>query len=247
MSSSDVLVAAAAGVGAGPWLRGLMVAHAVPYGQPLRTTCTGCGYPAVPVGWRGVAAVAPPRGRCPACTARVGPVPGVVEVVAAVLLAGLALRAPHGWVLAGWAWAGLLGLVLAVLDAAVLRLPDPLTLAAALGTGLALSAAAITTGHYGNLLRAVVCALVLAAVYLMAVLAPGTGMGRGDAQLALVIGLCLGWVSVTAVITATVAAVLLAGAHVAVQLVTGRIRRADPVPFGPFMLIGALTALILTT
>jgi leader peptidase (prepilin peptidase)/N-methyltransferase len=84
-------------------------------------------------------------------------------------------------------------------------------------------------------------------VYLVAVLAPATGIGRGDAQLALVIGLGLGSVSATAVITATIAAVLLAGAHVAVHLLTGRIRRADPVPFGPFMLLTALTALTLTT
>jgi leader peptidase (prepilin peptidase)/N-methyltransferase len=78
---------------------------------------------------------------------------------------------------------------------------------------------------------------------LVPILISAVGMGRGDGQLALVIGLCLGWVSAAAVAVGTVAAVLLAGACVAVLLVTGRVRRGDPVPFGPFMLLGALVAL----
>jgi leader peptidase (prepilin peptidase)/N-methyltransferase len=87
------------------------------------------------------------------------------------------------------------------------------------------------------------CALSVGGVYLVPILVSAIGMGRGDGQLALAIGLCLGWVSVAAVVIGTVAAVLLAGVCVAVLLGTGRIRRGDPVPFGPFMLLGALVAL----
>jgi leader peptidase (prepilin peptidase)/N-methyltransferase len=60
-----------------------------------------------------------------------------------------------------------------------------------------------------------------------------------------VIGLCLGAISVTAVIAATLAAVLVGGAYVAVMLLARRLTRIDPVPYGPFMLLGALAALIL--
>jgi leader peptidase (prepilin peptidase)/N-methyltransferase len=245
VASLSALFAAGLGVAAGPWLRGLIFAHTVAYGSSPRSHCPGCGHRAVPVAWRGLAAVAPLGGRCPACAAPVGPRVGAVEVVAAALLAGLAWRAPSGLVLAAWGWAALLGIVLAVVDVAVFRLPDPLTLAAAAGALLLLSADALTSGHYAPLVRSVLCALGLGGVYLAPILASAAGMGRGDGQLALVIGLCLGWISVAAVAAGTVAAVLLAGAQVAVVMVTGRIRRADPVPFGPFMLLGALVALSL--
>jgi leader peptidase (prepilin peptidase)/N-methyltransferase len=67
-------------------------------------------------------------------------------------------------------------------------------------------------------------------------------MGRGDAQLAVAIGGCLGWLGLTVVVTATIAAVLLAAGHVLTGMATGRLARRDPVPFGPYMLLGALIA-----
>jgi leader peptidase (prepilin peptidase)/N-methyltransferase len=149
-------------------------------------------------------------------------------------------------VLAAWCWAGLLGVALGLVDAAVYRLPDILTTAAAVGAILLLAAAAVATADHHSLIRAVLAALGLGAVYLVLVLVPGSGLGRGDGQLAVVIGACLGWISISAVVTATIAAILLAAAYVVVCRIAGRLGARDPVPFGPFMLIGALTAVIVT-
>jgi leader peptidase (prepilin peptidase) / N-methyltransferase len=246
MVLNTVVFAAVVGLIAGPWLRGLIFAHTVEYRQPTRSRCPYCGHVVVPVAWRGLAAAAPPDGRCPTCGTVIGPPTGAVEVLAATVIAILSLHAPSGWVVAAWCWAGLLGVALAAIDAAVHRLPDPLTIAAALGALLLLSGAAATTGDHHALIRAVLSGIGLGAVYLVPILATSTGMGRGDGQLALAIGLCLGWVSVAAVITATVAAVLLAAAYVAAMLSTGRLGRRDPVAYGPFMLLGALAAVLLT-
>src|SRR5204863_325886 len=57
----------------------------------------------------------------------------------------------------------------------------------------------------------------------------------------------LGWVSTTAVVTATIAAVLLAAGYVTAMLADRRIRSTDAVPYGPFMLLGALAAIVGTS
>jgi prepilin signal peptidase PulO-like enzyme (type II secretory pathway) len=125
------------------------------------------------------------------------------------------------------------------------RLPAAghLTTAAASGALLLLGAAAAATGDDAALRHTIVCAVGLSAIYLILVLLPGAGMSRGDAHLALAIGACLGWVSVPAVMTATIAAVLLAAAFVLPMRLTGRLSAPDPV--GPFMQLGALAATVL--
>jgi leader peptidase (prepilin peptidase)/N-methyltransferase len=239
---SAVLAAAGLAVAAGPWLRGLVFAHTVAYGAPPRRRCPACGHPVVAVALRGLVAVGPLDGRCPTCASQVGPYLGAVELLTALVLAVLAVRAPSGWVLAAWCWAGLLAVALALVDAAVYRLPDILTTAAALGSAALLTVAAVATGDLPALASAGLSAFGLGLFYLVLVIIPGAGMGRGDAQLAVVIGGCLGWLGPSVVVTATIAAVLLAAGHVLAGLAAGRLSRRDPVPFGPFMLLGALVA-----
>lgn len=247
MVLAAVVVSFAAGVVAGPWLRGLVFAHTVEYRQPLRCRCPFCGRLVVPVALHGLVAVAPVDGRCPICRTVIGPPTGHIEFIAAAVITLLALHAPSAWVLAAWCWTGLLGIALAAIDTTVHRLPDPLTVAAALGTLLLLAVAAVATGDYPALLRAVLGGLGLGLTYLILILATSTGMGRGDGQLALAIGTCLGWINIPTILTATAAAFLLASAYVTTLLVTSRLSRRDPIAFGPFMLLGALTTILLTT
>jgi leader peptidase (prepilin peptidase)/N-methyltransferase len=242
MSPHTILTAA--GVAAGPWLRGLLFAHTVEYRAPLRRRCPRCGHHAIPIALAGLAAVAPPDGRCPTCTRRIGPPAATVELLAAVTLVVAAAYAPSGWMLAAWTWAALLGIALALIDTTVYRLPDLLTTAAAGALGL-LAVAAVAGGDYPALRRAALCAVGLSAVYLILLLLPRTGMHRGDAHLALLIGASLGWLSISAVVTATIAAILFAAAFVLAMVLTGQLGVRDLVPFGPFMLIGALDAIVL--
>jgi leader peptidase (prepilin peptidase)/N-methyltransferase len=197
----------------------------------------------VAVRWRGLLAVAPVRGRCPNCATRIGPPAGAVEMLAAAVLAVLAVRAPSAWLLAAWSWAALFGIALALIDFAVLRLPSPLTATAFSGVMALLALAAAATNQPHALVRAVVAAVGLGLLYLIAVLAPGGGMGPGDARLAPVIGACLGWLSITAVLQATAAAILVSALYVLVMLAIRRLHRRDPVPAGAFMLLGAFLLL----
>jgi leader peptidase (prepilin peptidase)/N-methyltransferase len=239
---TTTLTAALTGLICGPWLRGLVYAHSVPYGQPPRGTCTRCGTTVVSLSWRALHAVAPPRGRCPTCAAHIGPPPGLTELLAATVLTVLAICAPSAWILAAWIWAALFGIALALIDTTMLRLPDTLTATATTGVLILLSIAAATTRQPATLIHAVAAAVVLGLLYLVAVLTPGGGMGRGDAQLALTVGACLGTRSILTVVAATLDTVLLAGVYVLVMLALRRLRRRDPIAYGVFILLGALLA-----
>jgi len=75
--------------------------------------------------------------------------------------------------------------------------------------------------------------------FLIAVVSRG-GMGGGDVKLAAVMGAFLGWPVIAA---ALFISFTLGGLVGLALLVSGRRRRKDPVPFGPFLAVGGLAAL----
>ena len=142
----------------------------------------------------------------------------------------------------GFLAAVLFGLVLSAVDLACLRLPDPLVGALLLAVVGALSAAAAITGDPGRLGRAGLAGLLCLALHTLLVLAGP--LGAGDAKLAGVLGLLLGWLGWPAVWLGLALPHLLAGPWAAYLLLTRRADRASPVPFGPALLGGSLLAAV---
>jgi leader peptidase (prepilin peptidase)/N-methyltransferase len=70
------------------------------------------------------------------------------------------------------------------------------------------------------------------------------GMGRGDGMLAVVVGINVGWLGLDALVTSTLATAAIAAVSTLAMLATGRIRRGDQVSVGPFILLGALAAIL---
>ncbi|WP_157874024.1 prepilin peptidase [Kineococcus radiotolerans] len=68
------------------------------------------------------------------------------------------------------------------------------------------------------------------------------GMGRGDVRLASLLGLLLGWLSPATALLGLALSFVLAAAALVPFLLTHRLQRHTKVPFGPFMLVGAWTA-----
>jgi leader peptidase (prepilin peptidase)/N-methyltransferase len=178
--------------------------------------------------------------------------PGEVRVPywAAIPLAG-ALCALIGWragavaALPAYLYLAVAAVALGAIDVALHRLPDRIVLpsypiAAALLTG-----AAVATGDAGPLARAGLGALALFATYYAAAVAVPGGMGFGDVKLAGVLGLVLGWAGWPQLILGAALAFLYGGVCAAVLLAARRAGRKSRLPFGPFMLAGALTAVIL--
>ncbi len=82
-----------------------------------------------------------------------------------------------------------------------------------------------------------------AAMYLLAIIARG-GLGFGDVKLAALIGLFTGFLSWEAVLIAGIGSFLIGGITSIVLLVF-RIRgRKDAIPFGPFMTLAAIVAVV---
>ena len=138
-----------------------------------------------------------------------------------------------------------MGLLLAPIDLAVLRLPDPLVAVAFAGVAGYLLALAVVTGDYAALLRAVLAAVAMTGGYLLLALVPGGHLGFGDVKLAGVLGLVLGWFGWGFVLLGAVLPHLVNGPTVLVLLATGRARRGSSIPLGPALLVGAWLAVVL--
>jgi leader peptidase (prepilin peptidase)/N-methyltransferase len=163
-----------------------------------------------------------------------------VEAAAGLALAVTAARAASPWPLAGLGWLMLCAVALAFIDAAIRRLPDPLTGAAFAGTLGFLAVAALTGGgHPGQLGRAVLAAAALCGFYLALFIIRPSGMGLGDVKLAAGIGTALGWLGWQALVAGTFLAFALAAVYGMVLLISGRATRKHQIPFGPFMITGA--------
>ena len=102
----------------------------------------------------------------------------------------------------------------------------------------------IKTGTYmlADLGWSVLAAVSLALFYLLLrTVTRGRGMGEGDVWLGLYIGLVVGW---SRIIPATMIA-FVSGALVGTILILLKLKtRKDTIPFGPFMLLGAVASLI---
>jgi leader peptidase (prepilin peptidase)/N-methyltransferase len=169
--------------------------------------------------------------------------PLLVEFIAGLAMAVVAVRATSVWELAALAWLVLLAVPLALIDIAVRRLPNPLTGAAFAGAAALLTAAALAGHQPGQLGRAAIGAAALTCFYLLLWLIRPGGMGFGDVKLAASVGLALAWAGWPALIAGTFLAFVLASAYGIALIVTKRGNRGSQVPLGPFMLVAALAAI----
>ena len=184
-----IVAAAAAGLLAGPRIRGSVFARSTEDSRPRRA-CPECSGQVLAGRWLWCSLL-PVTGRCPHCKPRIGPRILAAELVTALVLAVATARASSGWELAALAWLALIAVPLAFIDAAVQRLPDLLTISAFAGTLVLLAAAEGTAHQPWLLIRAVIGAAALAGFYLSLWLLFPDQLGMGDVKLAASIGLVL--------------------------------------------------------
>ncbi len=153
-------------------------------------------------------------------------------------VAGLAL----GWsaALPAYILAGAVGVWLAWVDLRVHLLPDRLTGPLFVGCLGLLGVAALAGGAWRDLIRALLGAVLLLAFYLLLALIRPSDMGLGDVKLAAVLGLLLGWLGWGALVVGAVLGFLLGGLGGLAVVAAGRGGLRTAIPFGPFMLAGAL-------
>lgn len=236
---TELLVAVAALWGAAT---GALLPHAahrfsVPSGEPWRTTCPA-GHRLA--GWLG-------RARCRTCDPRpsYGPGGALLPAVTALVCAALAAATGTRPEIAVWLLLAPVGVLLAVIDVRVRRLPDPLTLSLAAAALALLGLVSFVPEHTGHWTTALLGALVLGAGYwVLWRINPG-GMGFGDVKLALGAGAVLGWYGWDTVLLGTFAGFLLGALYGGVLVLAGKAGRRTAIPFGPFLIAGAWAGLLM--
>lgn len=167
-----------------------------------------------------------------------------MELTAGAVLALVLGRFGGQPVAAAFAFLGAVGVALGAIDIAVQRLPDRLTLPAFPVMIALLGVAALVTHQGADLGRALLGGAALAAAFLvLALLRPGQ-LGGGDIKLAGLAGLALGWLGWHTLILGALLSFVLCAVVSLVLLATRRLTLSSSICFGPFLLGGALLALI---
>ncbi|WP_432498588.1 prepilin peptidase [Kineococcus auxinigenes] len=224
-----------------------VVVHRVPRGESVvhpASRCPGCGHAVrrrdnVPVlSWLLL------RGRCRDCRLPVSARYPLVEAGTAVLFAAVAHLVGPAWALPAYLYLAAIAVALALIDLDVHRLPDAIVLPSyPVVAGLLLLASALN-GDWAAALRAAVGAVAVFGLYVVLFVAKPGGMGLGDVKLAGVLGMLLGWWGWDALVVGTFLAFLLGGVVALPLVLSGRAGRRSRIPFGPYMLAGALLALL---
>ncbi len=227
-----------------------VVVYRLPAGLSLLhppSHCPRCQHPLaaydnVPVlGWLWL------RGRCRYCGTAIAPRYPLVEALtgglflATFLRFGLTGATPAFWILISWL------IALAFIDLDTLTLPNVLTesglVLGLLSQGLlgVTTPPAIAHNLLGGILGAVLGIWIFDAIGLLGALALGQqAMGGGDGKLAAMLGAWLGW---SGMLLSGFLACVLGAAIGGGAIALGLLSRRDPIPFGPFLVLGALITL----
>ncbi|MBM7437349.1 A24 family peptidase [Streptomyces sp. HB132] len=255
MDSTLIAVAALWGAGAGLLLPRAAYRFSVEPEEPWRDACpAGHALPGPARGWLGparcaecaVAVPAPPGGAAPETPAgqgRYAPdvAAPVVSVLACAALAAATGARPEAAV---WLLLAPVAVLLAVIDRRVHRLPDMLTLPLAGAAAALLGAAALLPEHGGSWTSALLGGVALGGFYLLLFRINPDGMGFGDVKLALALGVALGWYGWAVLFAGGFAGFLFGALYGAGLMLMRRAGRRTGIPFGPFMIAGALVGLL---
>jgi leader peptidase (prepilin peptidase) / N-methyltransferase len=233
MSLSWVATGAVAALPAGTVLRGQVFRLSVRGGEPEEAACRTCAGP-IP---------ALPAVRCWLCGSWFG-VPAVTELMAAAVTGLLFARFGTNPAVAAFAYLGMIAVALTELDLTVQRLPDRLTLPTYPALIVLLGLAAVFDGNGAAAVRAILGGLVLGAANQLLGLANAGQLGGGDIKLAGLVGLALGWLGWRPLITGAFLGFVLAAIAGLALLATRKSSLRSKISFGPYVLFGALLAVL---
>jgi leader peptidase (prepilin peptidase)/N-methyltransferase len=240
-----VILTAALGLAVGSFLN--VVIWRVPRGESVvrpPSHCPGCDRPIRPRDNVPVLSWLLLRGKCRDCGEPISIRYPLVELGTAVLFAVLTLSIGFEAELPAFLYLGAIGVALAMIDIDVKRLPNAIVLPSYPVAAVLLTVAAAVEGQWEDLLRAGLGMVALYAFYFLLALVYPAGMGFGDVKLAGLLGLFLGWLGWAEVVTGGFLGFLFGGVVGGGLVLVRRAGRKSMLPFGPFMLAGALVAIL---
>lgn len=206
-----------------------------------RSQCPACGHKIGALENIPVVSYLVLGGKCSSCKSRISPRYPIVEALTGILSGYVALRfgfslATLGALLFAWTM-----IALAFIDLDTFYLPDDITLPL-LWTGLFFNLGSVFTDLQSAVIGAIAGYLALWSVYWIFKFATGKeGMGYGDFKLLAAIGAWLGWKMLPQVVLLS----SLVGAVIGISMIVfARHGRNVPIPFGPYLAIAGLIALL---
>jgi leader peptidase (prepilin peptidase)/N-methyltransferase len=176
------------------------------------------------------------RGKCRSCRTKISWQYPLVELATGIFFVLAVVRFGLSWNLLIALILIPVSIVVSVIDLKIQIIPNVISLPGILA-GLAASLVPLSPVHFWNSLAGML--LGGGIFYLVAVVSKG-GMGGGDIKLIAMFGAFLGWQRCLLTIFV---GVLLGSVVGVVLMLLKRKGRKDPIPFGPFLCIGALVSL----
>ena len=171
----------------------------------------------------------------------------LVPVLSALVCAAFGLRFGVSPVLPAFLYLALVCMPLAAIDVEQHRLPDVLTLPSyPISLVLLGVAAPFVDDGRAHIVMALLGMGGLWLIYLVLHLINPSGMGWGDVKLAGVLGAYLGWLGGEPWVVGVFLGVLFGGVVAVTLLVLRKVTAKTHIPFGPYMIAGALVAVLLS-
>jgi leader peptidase (prepilin peptidase) / N-methyltransferase len=206
--------------------------------------CPACEAPIRPSDNVPVASWLRLRGKCRQCEA---PIPlryPLVEVGCAVLFIAAAIRFGPSWALPAYLVLFAALLAISVIDLEHYIVPNRITVPLTLASVPLIGLASLGEGDGSAFVRSFLGGFAFFAFLLVLNLLYPKGMGMGDVKLSFVLGIHLGWLGWGEVFLGAFLSFLL-GAVISLALVAVRRRGGkDFVPFGPFLALGTVLAVL---
>ncbi|HSR49114.1 MAG TPA: A24 family peptidase [Anaerolineales bacterium] len=213
--------------------------------------CRYCGAPRPPLGWSAIVSFFARADRCAYCASRRGFRPLIVELASVGLALWLFVRNPDPNVFIPALLVGLIFLLIAVVDIEH-RLILRVVVAPAAVLFLVLGSIQPARGPLKTVLGGIAGFVILWLMYLLGILIARwiarrrgqaleeVAFGFGDVMLGGLLGLVVGWPGILiAIVLGVLAAGIFSIGYIGVMLLRRRYTPYMPIPYGPFLLIGA--------
>jgi leader peptidase (prepilin peptidase)/N-methyltransferase len=228
---------------------GNVVVYRLPVGRSLLAPASSCPHCDAPIrhrhnipvlGWLAL------RGRCADCAAPISSRYPIVELTTGVLFVALTVRLGQLDLvpaLPAYLYLGAAGVVLSLIDLDSHRLPNSIVLPSYAILAVLLTGGAAWQHDWMRLERALIGGAALFCFYLAVTLAYPAGMGFGDVKLSGLLGGMLAYLSWGTLLVGAFAGFVLGSVvGIAVIVIWGGTRKTL-LPFGPFMISGALVGI----
>ena len=209
-----------------------------------RSRCPGCGAAIAPRDNVPVLSWLALRGRCRSCGERISARYPLVEVTTAALFALTALRLGLDAALPAFLVFVAALVAITPIDLELRIVPNRIVYPTLFVSVPLLLLAAAIDGDWASAREAAIGGVAAFAMFFVLWYVSPKGMGYGDVRLSGVIGMFLGWLGLWEVALGLFLAFLSASVIGVALMAAGRKGRRDVIPFGPFLALGAVLALL---